>query len=116
MLLRDVHGERLHGLVEAPVDLARKHLGAADGQLEPLPPQRLDEHGELQLAPPLHGPGVGPFGREDADGDVPDLLRLEAALDEPSRELSALASRQGRRVDPDGDREAGFVDPDLGQR
>ena len=58
VLLGDVDRDALDRLVPLAVDLARQHLGLADGQLEALAAHQLDEHGELQLAAALHLPRV----------------------------------------------------------
>ena len=63
VLLGDVDRDVLDGLVDLAVDDLGQHLRLADGELEPLAPHHLDEHGELQLASALHLPGVGPLGR-----------------------------------------------------
>ncbi len=63
VVVGDVDGHPLHGLVELPVDLPGDHLGLAHGELEPLPAHGLHQHGQLQLAPALDLPGVGPLGR-----------------------------------------------------
>ncbi len=102
VVVGDEDRHALHRLAELPVDLPGHHLGLAHGELEPLPPHRLDEHGQLELAPALDLPGVGPGG---------------PALHQPGGELGAAAlAGQRRRVDPDGHRQAGLVDADDGQR
>ena len=92
------------------VDLAGQHRRLADGELEALAPHHLDEHGELQLAPALHLPGVGPLGRQHADRHVADELGVEAALHEPGGEQLALLAGERRGVDADRHRQARLVD------
>ena len=86
VLLGHVDRHPVDRLVDLAVDLAGQHLGLADGELEALAAHHLDEHGELQLAPALHLPGVGPLGRQDPDADVADQLLVEPALDQPGGE------------------------------
>ena len=87
-----------------PVDLALEHLGLPDGQLEALAAHHLHEDGQLQLAAPLHLPGVGPLGVEHAQRDVSDELLVEARAHLARGELAALAARERRGVDADGHR------------
>ena len=59
VLVGHVAHAALEGLVAAAVDLLGDHLGPAHLQLVALPPHRLDEHGELELAPAGHLDHVG---------------------------------------------------------
>src|SRR5680860_902817 len=61
-----VDGDPFDGLVHLAVDLSSDDLGLADRQLEALSPHRLHEHRELELAPALDLPRVGPLRRQDA--------------------------------------------------
>ena len=81
VLLGDVDRDALDRLVPLPVDLLGQHLRLADRQLEALAAHHLDEHRELQLAAALHLPGVGARGRQHAQRDVADELRVEPLLD-----------------------------------
>ena len=96
-----VDGQRLDGLVEPAVDLARDDLGPAHGELETLAPERLDEDGELELAAALHDPGVRSLRVLHAQRDVADQLGVEAVLEHARRKLGALAPRERRGVRPD---------------
>ena len=62
VLLGNVDRQPLDRLAELAVDLAGQHLRLAGGQLEALAPHHLEQHDELQLAAPLHLPGVGALG------------------------------------------------------
>jgi hypothetical protein len=88
----------------------------ADGQLEPLAAQLLDEDAELQLAAPLHLPRVGPVGVAHAQRDVADELGIQAVLEQARRELRAVAARERRGVDADDDAQRRLVDGDDRQR
>jgi hypothetical protein len=59
VLVGDVDHAPLERLVAVAVDLAGDHLGPAHLQLVALAAHRLDEHGELQLAPAGHLDDVG---------------------------------------------------------
>ena len=89
--------------------LPGQHLRLPDRQLETLAPHQLDEHRELQLAPPLHLPRIGAGRREDAQGHVADQLLVEPALDLARRQPVAFGAGQHARVDADRHRQAGLV-------
>ena len=110
VVLRGVDRDALDRLVPLAVDELRQHLGLADRELEALAAHDLDEHGQLQLAAALHLPDLGALGGEDAQRDVADELLLEPRLDHARGHLVALGAREGRGVDPEGDRERGLVD------
>ena len=99
-----------------PSTCFRQHLRLADGELEALAAHDLDEHRELQLAPALHLPDLGPLGLEDPQRDVADELLLEPGLDHARGHLVALGAGERRGVDPERDRERGLVDGGDGQR
>ena len=115
-LLGDVDGEPLDRLVQLAVDLLGDDLGLAHGELEALAAHDLDQDGQLQLAAALDLPGVGPIGVEHAQRHVADQLLVEPGLDQSGGDLLAVAAGEGRGVDADGDRQAGLVDGDDGQR
>ena len=75
VVLGDVDGQPLDGLVHLAVDLAGHDLRLADGELEALAAHHLDQDGELQLAASLHLPGVGTLGLGHADRHVADRAR-----------------------------------------
>jgi hypothetical protein len=52
--LGNVDHHVLHGLADAPVDLAQDDLGARDGELVALATHGLDQHRDLELAAPGH--------------------------------------------------------------
>src|ERR671911_2392553 len=58
VLLGDVDGDALDGLVRLALDFASQDLRLADRELEPLSSHDLDENGELKLATALHLPDV----------------------------------------------------------
>ncbi len=116
VLLGDVDGQALDGLVEDPVDLPGHHLGLAHGQLEALAAHDLDQHGQGQLAPALDLPGVGALGVQHPQRHVADQLGVEAVLEQAGGDLAALLAGQRRGVGADGDRQAGLVDGQDGQR
>ena len=91
VFLGDVDRQALDRLAELAVDLAGQHLGLAGGQLEALAPHQLQQHDQLQLAAPLHLPGVGAVAVEHPDRDVADQLRIEAGADLARGELVAVA-------------------------
>src|SRR6478735_4039049 len=97
VLLGDVDGHALDGLVDLAVDLARHDLRLADRELEALATHLLDEDGQGQLATALHLPRVGTLGGQDAERDVADELLVEAVLDLARRDLVALAAATGER-------------------
>ena len=97
VVVGDVDGHPLHRLVELAVDLPGHHLGLAHGQLEALAAHGLDQHGQLQLAPALDLPGVGPLGGADPQRDVADQLGLEAAEDLAGGELACRRCRPAAR-------------------
>ncbi len=66
VIVGDVDGHQLHGLVDLAVDLPGYDLGLAHRQLKTLAAHGLDQHGQLELAPPLDLPGVGALGGEHA--------------------------------------------------
>ena len=110
VVLGHVDGDVLDRLVDLALHLAGDDLGLADGELEPLAAHHLHEHRELQLAPSLHLPRVGPVGVEDPQGDVADQFGVEPRLHLAGGELGAVLARERRRVDADRHREAGVVD------
>ena len=116
VLLRDVHAQRLDGLVQATVDLARDHLGPPDGELEALAAERLDEDRELQLAASLHDPRVGAVGVPYPQRHVADQLGVEAVLEHARRELRPVAPCQGRGVRADEHRQARLINRDERER
>ena len=116
VLLGGVDRDPLHGLVHSAVDLADDDSRLSHRQLEPLAPHQLDEHGELELAAPLHLPRVGTLGGHDAQRDVPDQLLVEAGLQHRRGELRPVETRKRGRVDADRDREARLVDLLHGER
>ena len=116
ILVGHVDADALHRLVHLAVDLSRHDLRLADRELEALASHRLDQHGELQLAAAEDLPHVGPLGRPDADGDVPDQLGVEPRLEQAGRHLVAVQTGQRRGVDADGHGQTGLVDGDGGER
>src|SRR5581483_3294555 len=60
VVLGDEHRHALDRFAELSVDLPGDDLGLADRELEALPSHRLDQDGQLQLAPALDLPGVRP--------------------------------------------------------
>ena len=62
VILGHVDGDALDRLVHLAVDLAGQHLRLADGELEALAAQDLDQHRELQFAAALDFPRVGALG------------------------------------------------------
>ena len=72
-------------------------LGPADLQLVALAAHRLDEHGQLQLAPAGDLDDVGRVGLVDADGDVAEHLALEPLAQVAGREVPALLARPAAR-------------------
>ena len=103
VLLGDVDGHALDGLVALAVDGAGDHLGLADGQLESLTAHLLHEDRQRQLAAPLDLPGVGPGGGQDPQGHVADELAVQAVLDLAGGDLGALGAPGHRGgVDADG--------------
>ena len=109
VVLGHVDGQVLEGLLDLPFDLAGDHPWLAYGELEPLASHRLHQHRELQFPAALHLPGVGTFRGQHAQGDVADQFLLEPGLDQPGRELFAIATSQGGGVDPERHPEARFV-------
>ena len=83
--------------MEPAVDLTRHDLGFADGQFESLAAHRLDQHGELEFAATLHGPGIGPLGGQDANGYVANDLRVKAILHQSAGQLRAVLAGQRPR-------------------
>src|SRR5207249_6015602 len=75
-----------------------------------------DEDGELELTAALHLPGVWALGRQHADADVADQLRVQPRLQQPGRELRALLAGERRGVHTDRHAQAGLVDEDHRQR
>ena len=69
----------LERLVAVAVDLLGDDLGPADLQLVALAPHRLDQHGQLQLAPAGHLDDVGRVGVLEADRDVAEDLARRGA-------------------------------------
>ena len=117
VLLRDVHGQVLHGLVDVTIHDLGDHLRLAHGELESLAAHLLHEDGERELASALDLPRVGPVGGKDADRDVADELAIEAVLDLAGGDLAALGpARERRRVDADGHGDRGVVDRDERER
>ena len=110
VLLGHVDRRALDGLVQLAADLSRHDLGLADGELEALAPHGLDQHRELELAPTLDLPGVGPLGRQDPDRHVADQLGVEPVLQQPGGELGAVLAGDRRGVDADRHRQARLVD------
>ena len=105
------------GSCSSPSISLRDDLRLADGHLEALAPHHLDEHRQLQLAAALHLPRVGPLGRQHAQRDVADQLRVEAVLQQPRGHLRAsLLPGERRGVDADRDRQRRVVDVDHRQR
>ena len=98
------------------VDVSSDDLGLADRELEAFAAHQFDKDRELELAAPLHFPGIRPLGREHADGDVPDELLLESCENHARREACAVLSRERRGVDADRHGEARLVHADHGQR
>ncbi len=87
----DRHG--LHRLVQLAADHPGDDLRLADGELEALSTQHLDEHGELQLTATLHLPGIGSLRGQQANRDVADKLGVEAVLEQPGGDLGPFGPR-----------------------
>ena len=94
VVVGDVDGHPLHGLVDLAVDQPGHHLGLAHGELEALAAHGLDQHGQLELAAALDLPGVGSLGGRDPQRDVADQFGVESPLHQPGRELGAVGARQ----------------------
>ena len=94
VLLGDVDGQALDGLVALAFDLTLEHVRLADRQLEALPAHHLDEHRELQLTTALHLVGVRPLSLLHTQRHVSDELLFQPRLDLPGRELVAVFARQ----------------------
>ena len=73
----DVNSDVLERFVHVAVDDLGHHLGLAHRQLEALPPHRLDQDGQLQLAAAENAEGLGGFGILDANRDVGEQLPLQ---------------------------------------
>ena len=117
VLLGDVDGHALDGLVALAVDGAGNHLRLADGQLEALPAHLLHEDRQRQLPAPLNLPGIGPGGGQDPQGHVADELAVQAVLDLAGGDLGALGAPGHRRgVDADGHGDGRVVHGDERQR
>ena len=82
ILVGHVHADPLHRLVDLAVDLTGDDLRLADGELETLPPHRLDQDGQLELAAAEHFPHVGALGRGHPDGHVADELCVQAGFEQ----------------------------------
>ena len=106
----------LDRLVAPAVDLAGDDLGPADLELVALAPHGLDEHRELELAPPGDLEHVGRAGVLDLDGDVAEHLPGQALAEVARREVAALLAGERRRVHAEGHPQHGLVDRQAGQR
>ena len=116
MLLGRVDREALHGLVALAFDLLLQHARLPDRQLEALAAHHLDQHGQLQLAAPLHLPCVRAIRLAHTQRNVADQLGLQARVDLTCGELLPLQPGQRRGVDADRDRHRRLIDPDHLQR
>ena len=110
VLLRRVDREPLDRLVHLTADVSCHNLRLAHRKLEALAPHQLDEHGQLKLAASLHLPRIRPLGRNHAQRDIADQLRIEPALDLARSQSRSLQSGERRRVDADRHRERRLVD------
>ena len=116
VLVGHVADAPLERLVAPAVDLPGDDLGPADLQLVALAAHRLDEHGELQLAPAGHLDHVGRVGVLDADRHVAEHLALEALPQVARREVPARpCPASGRGVDAEGHAQHRLVDGEAGQ-
>src|SRR5699024_4817620 len=87
IVLRNVDGELLEGLVHLAVDLPGHDLGLADSEFEALTTHLLDEDRQRQLSATLDLPGVRALGRDDLERDVADEFLVETVLDHPGGDL-----------------------------
>ena len=101
--------------MELAVDLAGDHLGLANGELETLAAHHLHQHGELELAPTLDLPHIGPVGVRHPERHVADQFRLQPGLDQAGRELVPIGARERRGVHADGHGQGGLIHGDDGQ-
>ena len=110
IVLRDIDGQPFDRLAELSVHQLRDDLRLADGQLKSFAAHRLNQDRQLELASPLHLPGVRPVRRTHPDGDIAHHFRIQAVPDQTRGQLRSIVSRHWRGVDPDRRRKAGLVD------
>ena len=116
VLVGHVDDAFLDRLVALAVDLAGDDLRLAHLQLVALAPHRLDQHGELELAPAGDLEHVGLAGVVDLDGDVAQHLAGQAVAEVAAGDVLADLAGQRRRVDAERHAQHGLVDGEAGER
>ena len=109
---RDVDRDPLVRLLPVALD----HLGARDGQLEPLAPHLLDEDGQLELAASAHLVRVARIGRVDLDRRVAEHLAVEPCLDLAAGQERPVAPGHRRGVDAERHPQRRRIDVEARQR
>ena len=113
---RHVYHQVLHRLRLLPAQFAIDHLRLAHRQLEPLPSHRLDQHAQVQQAPPRHPERVLLRHLLHAKGHVRVQLLHQPVPHVTRRQKLPLATRKRRVVHAEDHRQGRLVHRDDRQR
>src|SRR5262249_3651024 len=116
VVLWHVDQQLLHRLLDAAVPVAQHDGGLRHLELEAFASHGLDQHRELELAPPDDPEGVHGVRFLDADADVAPALREQPLAPLAGCDAAPAATRPRARVDAEDHRDGRLVDADRRQR